>query len=261
MQWRTSRSGWFSVTTVSGSRQARKARPRATTKTRAEDDFGADRGGERAEHRPEQRPRDRRPQRAADHLAAFVLGVAVDQPGERAGPDQRAGDALDEPRPVERPGRLEEAEEQRGDGEDEEPADHRAARAEAAGDVAAGEREGEGPGGVGGGEDPGLRGAQTEVVLVGREQRRDGREEGEVEEDHRRGEQEDATHGTIQSAPGGMAERLNAAALKAVGRLRRLLGSNPSPSVSGDVGAPGCVLGRSARVTHGLCAPLDLCLG
>src|SRR6201999_4385509 len=152
-----------------------------------------------------------------------------DQPGQRAGPDQRAGDALDEARPVERPGRLEEAEEEGGDGEDEEPADHRAPGAEAAGYVAAGEREGERPGGVGGGEDPGLRGAQPEVVLIDREQRRDGREEGEVEEDHRRGKQEDATHATIQSASGGVAERLNAAALKAVGRLTASRGFESHP--------------------------------
>src|ERR1700709_2687463 len=56
---------------------------------------------------------------------------------------------------------------------------------------------------VGGGEDAGLRLAEPELVDVVRQQRRDRREEGDVEEDHRRGQPEQAPHAPIQSVARG----------------------------------------------------------
>ena len=76
----------------------------------------------------------------------------------------------------------------------------RAPRADPAGDEAGRQRGQQRARRVGGGEDPGLGLAQPELVDVVRQQRRDRREEGDVEEDHRRGEQEQPAHRPIQSA-------------------------------------------------------------
>ncbi len=63
-----------------------------------------------------------------------------------------------------------------------------------AGDEAGRQRGDQRAGRVSGGEDPGLRLAETELVDIVRQQRRDGGEEGDVEKDHGRGQQEQAPH-------------------------------------------------------------------
>ena len=124
---------------------------------RAEDQLGADRARQSAQRRPEQGAGDRGAQRRADHRAAFLLRRRGDQPGQRPGPDQRPGAALDEAGRVEQDDVVDEAEGEAGDAEQQQAGDDRAPRADPAGDEARRQRGDQRAGGVGGGEDPGLR--------------------------------------------------------------------------------------------------------
>ena len=81
-----------------------------------------------------------------------------------------------------------------GDAEQEQPGDHCAARPEPGSHQPRRQREDQGAGRVGRREHARLRLAQPEVGDVIGQQRRDCREEDDVEEDHRRGEYEQSTH-------------------------------------------------------------------
>ena len=113
----TSRRPWRSGTRASGRREAAKASARVMTSTEPKTELGPDRGRHRAERRAQQGAGDRGAQRRADHRAAALLRRGGDQPGQRPGPDQRPGDALDEAGRVEQDDLVDEAEDEAGDAE------------------------------------------------------------------------------------------------------------------------------------------------
>ena len=94
---------------------------------------------------------------------------------------------------------LGKAEDEAGEAEQQQPGDDRPLRPDPAGDEAGRQRAQQRPRRVGGGEDPGFGLAQSELVDVLRQQGRDRRKEGDVEEDHRRGQDEQPAHPRIQS--------------------------------------------------------------
>ncbi len=156
---------------------------------------------------PSRAPATAVPKRGADHRAAIFLRRGRDQPGQRAGPDQRPGDPLDEAGAVEQEDLVGESEDEAGAAEQEQPHDHGALRPHPAGDEARRQRAQQRSRRIGGGEDPRLRLGQAEFVYVLRQQRRDRGEEGDVEEDHRRREEEQPAHPRIQSVRHSIAER------------------------------------------------------
>ena len=122
-----------------------------------------------------------------------------DQPGQRPRPDQGTGNPLGEAGGVEQEDLLDQAEDQAGDAEYEEAVDDRSPRPQPAGDEARGERGDQSSGRVGGRENAGLGLAEPEIGNVIRKQWRDRSEEGDVEEDHCRRQDEQLAHIQIQS--------------------------------------------------------------
>ena len=140
-----------------GGRRRRRA-PAATPSTDAEDELGADCGRERPERRAEQGAGDgASPARCRSPSRAAPAGAVGDQPGQRAGPDQRAGDALGEAGGVEQGDLVGEAEGEAGEAEQQQAADDACGAARSGLATQPGRQRGEqGAGRVGGGEDPGL---------------------------------------------------------------------------------------------------------
>src|SRR5262249_55419333 len=114
-------------------------------------------------------------------------------------PDHRARGSLAEPGGVEEDDRVTEPEDQAGDPEQAEAADHRPPRPDPRREDPRRQGHGQRPRRGGALEDPGFRTAEVEFGDVMRKQRSDRRVERDVEENHRRGEDEQPSHHSIQS--------------------------------------------------------------
>ena len=184
-----------------GQARRRRRQRQRDPQHRAEDRAGPDLGGDRADDRPGQRAGDGGSQRRADHRAAALRRSAGDQPGQRAGPGERPRHPLHETGQVEQHDVVGEAEGEAGEAEQQQAGDHRAARPHAGGDETGGERGEQGAGRVGRCEDSRLRLAQAEFRHVVRQQRRDRRVERDVEEDHRRSQNQQPAHSHLSNHP------------------------------------------------------------
>ena len=137
-----------------------------------EGDADADGVGHGAEHRAEDGAEDGGAECRADQLAAAVPWCGDRQPGERAGPGDRARAALDEPCEAERPRPLGGGEGEAGDGEQDEPGDDGELRAESRRGQPAGDRAEHGAGAERADEQPGAGLREPELVGVAGHERR-----------------------------------------------------------------------------------------
>ena len=130
-------------------------------------------------------------------------GRDAHQPRQGARPRARAAHALDEAGGVQHTDRLGVAEDQAGGGDQRQPGDRRGLGAHAPGQPPGGQRGQQRARRVGRAQQPGGGLRQPQLVLVGGQQRRDGREEHRVHQDGGADEREDTAHPTIDS--GGQA--------------------------------------------------------
>ena len=138
-----------------------------------EGDADADGVGHGAEHRPEDGAEDGGAECRADQLATAVPGGGDRQPGERAGPGDRARGPLDEPCEAERPWPLGGGEGEAGEGEEDEPGDDGELRAESRGGEPAGDRAEHRAGAERADEQPGAGLREPELVGVAGHERRE----------------------------------------------------------------------------------------
>ena len=167
-----------------------------------EGDADADRVGDGAEHRAEDGAEDGGAEGGADQLAAAVAWCCDRQPGEGAGPGDRARGSLDEPGETERPRPLGGGEREAGEGEEDEPCDDRTLRPVSRRGQPAGDGAEQRAGAEGADEQSGAGLREPELVRVAGHERRERPEQHRVDEHDHADENQKRRTATLPTSDG-----------------------------------------------------------